>query len=99
MDAIEYKKNFFDYIFYREHAIIIGNDYVKDITRIGRPLSSTIIIDNLPQNFRLQKENGILIKSFWGEETNDNIIFDLLCILKKIAKDGCDVRISLKKYH
>ena len=98
-EVIEYEKKFFDFVFCREHAIIIGGDYVKDITRVGRPLNSTIIIDNMPQNFRLQKENGILIKSFWGEEINDKTLYDLMNILVKIAKDGCDVRVSLKKYH
>ena len=98
-EVIEYEKKFFDFVFCREHAIIINGDYVKDITRVGRPLNSTIIIDNMPQNFRLQKENGILIKSFWGEEINDKTLYDLMKILVKIAKDGCDVRVSLKKYH
>ena len=96
--AIENDKKYFDYIFYRQHAIIVGNDFVKDLTRIGRPLNSTIIIDNMPQNFRLQKENGICIKPFWGQDSNDKTLYDLMPILLDIAKGGGDVRISLNKF-
>ena len=98
IDTIESQKKYFDYKFYREHNIIMGNDFVKDLTRIGRPLDSTIIIDNIPQNFRLQKENGINIKSFWAQDPEDNTLLELLPILVDIAENGYDVRISLTEY-
>ena len=31
----------------------------------------------MPQNFRLQKENGIMIKAFWGEDVYDIALFEL----------------------
>ena len=65
------KNNFFDFKFFRQHTIIIGQDFVKDLQRIGRPLDRIIIIDNMAQNFRMQKYNGILIKPFYGEDQND----------------------------
>ena len=65
---------------------------------MGRPLDKTIIVDNMPQNFIFQRENGILIKSFHGEDNNDNALEELGKILINIAKEGGDVRISLKKY-
>ncbi len=98
INAIEYENKYFDHIFYRQHTIIIGNDFVKDLTRIGRPLDSTIIIDNMPQNFRLQKENGITIKPFWGQDSNDTALYDLIPILIDIAEEECDVRTGLAKY-
>ena len=99
LEVIEYEKKYFDYVFYRQHTIIIGNDFVKDLTRIGRPLNSTIIIDNMPQNFRFQKENGICIKPFWGQDSNDKALYDLIPILLDIAKIGGDLRINLKKFN
>ena len=66
IDAIEENKIYFEHRLFREHMVIIDNEYVKDLTRIGRPLDKIIIIDNLPQNFKLQRENGINIKSFLG---------------------------------
>ena len=98
IEAIEHDKKYFDYVFYRQHTIIVGNDFVKDLTRIGRPLNSTIIIDNTPQNFRFQKENGISIKPFWGQDSNDKTLYDLMPILLDIAQTGGDVRIALGKY-
>ena len=98
IDEIEEDKIYFDHRLYREHAVIIDNDFVKDLTRIGRPLDKIIIVDNMPQNFRLQKENGIIIKAFWGEDNYDTALIDLYPILVNIAKEGGDVRKSLVKY-
>ena len=98
IDAVEEDKIYFEHRLYREHATIIDNDFVKDLTRIGRPLDKIIIVDNMPQNFRLQKENGIIIKAFWGEDNSDRALYELIPILVKIAKEGGDVRKSLVKY-
>ena len=98
IDAIEENKIYFEHRFYREHMIIIDNEFVKDLTRIGRPLDKIIIVDNLPQNFRLQKENGINIKSFWGEDIYDDALINLTIILAKIAQEGGDIRKGLEKY-
>lgn len=98
-DEIEKDHNkYFDYRLYRHHTIIVENDFVKDISRIGRPLDKTIIVDNMPQNFRLQKENGIWIKSFWGDDVRDNALYCLKDILIKIAMEFKDVRKGIAKY-
>ena len=98
IDAVEYEKKYFDYVLYREHSIIIGNDFVKDLTRVGRDLDKIIIIDDMPQNFRLQKENGITIKPFYGDDFDDSALYELVPILKHIAEERNDVRIGLRKY-
>ena len=92
------KKNYIDHRLYRDHCVIISNDFVKDISRIGRPLDKIVIVDNIPQNYRLQKENGINIKSFYGDNPNDKILFCLSKVLINIAKNGGDVRNGIKKY-
>ena len=100
VNALEENKKYFEYKFYRQHTVIIGNDFIKDLTRIGRPLNSIIIIDNMPQNFRLQKSNGINIKSFFGEDDDDDkTLIDLMTILINIVKEEDDVRKGLIKYH
>ena len=98
LDAIECEKTYFDYVFYREHAIIVGDDFVKDLNRIGRPLDRVIIVDDMPQNFRLQRQNGITIKPFLGDDNSDMALYYLLPILKNIAEEGNDVRVELAKY-
>jgi CTD small phosphatase-like protein 2 len=98
IDAVEEDKIYFDHRLYREHAVIIDNDFVKDLRRIGRPLDKILIVDNMPQNFKLQKENGIMIKAFWGEDNYDTALIDLIPILVNIAKEGGDIRKGLIKY-
>ena len=98
LKVIERNKNYFDFIFYREHCIVLENNYVKDLTRIGRSLDSTIIVDNIPYHFKLQNENGINIKSFWAQNPNDRALYDLIHILVNIALEEVDVRDGLEKY-
>ena len=97
-DAIEQKNKYFDARLYRHHTIIYENEFVKDIKRIGRPLDKIVIVDNMPQNFRLQKENGIVIKAFWGDDTSDNALYSLRDILLKIVDEFNDIRKGLIKY-
>ena len=98
IDAVEYEKKYFDHVLYREHCIIIDDDFVKDLTRVGRDLDKIIIIDDMPQNFRLQKGNGITIKPFYGDDFDDSALYNLVPILKHIAEERNDVRIGLNRY-
>ena len=97
-NEIENKIKYFDYRLYRQHTIIYNNYFVKDISRIGRSLDKIVIIDNMPQNFKLQKENGIMIKPYWGEDKYDSALFSLEDILIKIACNFDDVRKGISFY-
>ena len=92
INEIENSVKYFDFRLYRKHTVIYDNSYVKDISRIGRLLDKIIIVDNMPQNYRLQKENGIMIKPFWGEDDFDTALVSLGEILDKIYKKFDDVR-------
>ena len=97
-NAIEQNNKYFDARLYRHHTIIYENEFVKDIKRIGRPLDKIVIVDNMPQNFRLQKENGIMIKAFWGDDVYDNALISLKEILLKVDDEFNDIRKGLIKY-
>jgi len=45
------KKKRIKYRLYRQHAIHYGAGFVKDLSRLGRDLSKTIIVDNIAENF------------------------------------------------
>lgn len=92
IDAIEKKGIKFEYRLYRIHTVVINNDFVKDLNRLGRDLSRIIIVDNMEQNYKLQPDNGITIRPFWGKDANDMALIDLLKILVEIAKKNMDVR-------
>ena len=98
IEALGNKRYLFDYILSRDYISIEKNDFIKDISKIGIPLSKIIIIDNMPQNFRKNKENAIYIKSFFGDENDDKALIYLIPILVNIAKSGKDVRKELIKY-
>jgi CTD small phosphatase-like protein 2 len=55
--------------------------FVKDLSRIGRDMSKTIIVDNVAENFQLQPDNGIFIKS-WFDDMNDTALSELAPLLK-----------------
>ena len=98
INEIELKNKYFDYNFFREHSVIYGNDFVKDISRIGRDMKKIIIIDNMKENFRLNQKNGIKIFPFYGDQ-NDKVLFELCKILVMIVKQGYeDLTLALQNY-
>ena len=98
LDSIDKNKIFFDKRLYRQHTLLVNDTFVKDLSKLGRDLSKVVILDNRPQNYELQKENGIYIRSFYGDNKFDNALINLIPILKTIAKSPYnDVREEIKK--
>ena len=58
---------------YRHHTIKIKGEFVKDLERVGRDLARVLLLDNIEQNFRLQRRNGIHIRSWYGDK-KDNML-------------------------
>lgn len=50
------------------------------MSRIGRDLSRTLIVDNNAENFQLQPDNGIYIKS-WYDDPADRALKQLAPLL------------------
>ena len=38
---------------YRQHTLPFNNFFIKDLSRLGRNICKTIIVDNIPDNFIL----------------------------------------------
>ena len=98
INAIEKEEKYFEHRLYRMHTTIIDNDFVKDLSKLGRDLNRTIIVDNMKQNYKNQPNNGITIRPFWGKDVEDTALVDLLDILKKIVEKDMDVINGLKYY-
>ena len=97
LDQIDKEKRI-SYRMYRQHASPTGMVFVKDLSRIGRPLEKTIIVDNVAENFSRQPDNGIFIKS-WFDDMNDTALLELAPLLKQIVqKNVKDVREALRKF-
>ena len=101
VDLIEKKEKYFEHRLYKQHTKFNGKYYIKDLSRLGRDIRRILIIDNISQNFKLQKNNGICIKPFYGDVVSDrNTLKFLSIILEKIrydADESNDIRDSLRK--
>ena len=77
---------------------------------MGRDLSRIIIVDNVAENFQLQPDNGIFIKS-WFDDMSDTALMELSPLLKGksftihsfvlleiVKKKVPDVREALRKF-
>ena len=69
---------------YRESCLYLQGLYVKDLSRLGRDLGQTIIVDNSPASFLLQPDHGVHIKS-WFSDTTDCELEILLHSLHHLA--------------
>ena len=67
---------------------------------IGRDIKKTIIIDNLIENFESTcPNNGIEIKSWYGDDLEDKELKNLIPFLKLLVEnEEKDVRKVLKMY-
>lgn len=81
---------------YRESCILTQRGYVKDLSRLRRDLSRTIIIDNSHESVMFQPENAIVCVSFFTDP--DDIELDLIGDFLESIKDVKDVRQHLHKW-
>ena len=98
LDILDPNKLLINYRLYRHHTSLTGITFCKDLSKIGRDLSKTLIVDNLADNFKLQQNNGILI-STWIDDMKDTQLNDLGKIFKNlIEKKPNDLRPIIKKF-
>lgn len=55
---------------YRDSCIQSNGVFVKDMSILGRPVESVIILDNCAASYMFQPENGILAIAFYDDKTD-----------------------------
>jgi Dullard-like phosphatase family protein len=95
LDILDPDGKFVSQRFYRDSCILSDGIYTKDLTVLGLDLAKVAIVDNCPQVYRLQINNGIPIKSWYDDPTDDGLI-TLLPFLETLA-DANDVRPVIAK--
>ena len=97
LSILDINDNLINYRLYRAHMSLknINND-VKDLSLLGRDLKKVIIVDNLPENYKLQENNGLPINS-WIGDIRDTSLKDILTVFQYIVKNNInDVRDVVK---
>ena len=94
LDQLDINHNISHRLF-REHCISMSGVYIKDLRRIGRDLKDTIILDNNPISYVVNKENGIPIKT-WHFDKGDVELVKLIPLFEYLSKVD-DVRNVIKR--
>ncbi|KAG2386635.1 hypothetical protein C9374_002379 [Naegleria lovaniensis] len=94
---IDPEGKYFSHVLYRHHCNGAGSFPGKDLRILGRDLSNTILVDDGVLNF-LQPRNGLLIKSFKGED-DDKVLSDIvLPFLLQLSDPSISVYEIVEKY-
>jgi len=72
---------------YREHCTYRRGVYMKDLTKVSPNLARVVIIDNMPENYQLQHENGIPIKTWINDNMHDCELPRIGQILRQFAEE------------
>jgi Dullard-like phosphatase family protein len=80
---------------YRDSCVFAKGYYVKDLSKIGRDLQRTVLVDNNAFCFLPQLSNGIPISSFY-DDPNDSALKVLADFLDRIDQEK-DVRPFLRQ--
>jgi CTD small phosphatase-like protein 2 len=85
LDVLDPERTHIRHRLYRQHTRVTPEGiYVKDLARLGRDLTKTIIVDNIPENFAMQEGNGIEIKT-WHDDPADRELEILAPFLRGIV--------------
>uniref|UniRef100_A0A8C9S3F9 protein-serine/threonine phosphatase n=1 Tax=Scleropages formosus TaxID=113540 RepID=A0A8C9S3F9_SCLFO len=70
---------------FRESCVFHQGCYVKDLSRLGRDLHRTLILDNSPASYIFHPENAVPVVS-WFDDTEDTELLNLLPVFEELSQ-------------
>ncbi|KAH3756118.1 nuclear lim interactor-interacting protein [Pelomyxa schiedti] len=100
LDTIDPQGAYFSHRIFRDSCLFIGDNYVKDLSILGRDLAQVIIVDNSIYVFGYQVDNGIPIESFEGSTEDSELmkLLPLLCRLSSVEDVRPLIRLTYQTY-
>ncbi|XP_019378364.1 PREDICTED: natural resistance-associated macrophage protein 1 [Gavialis gangeticus] len=69
---------------FRESCVFHQGCYVKDLSRLGRDLRKTLILDNSPASYIFHPENAVPVQS-WFDDMGDTELLNLLPVFEELS--------------
>lgn len=73
LDRLDPDGEVFNYRLFRDSCYVKDGKFVKNLDVLGRELTRTVIIDDSPEAFAFQRDNGIVIKRWFGDPHDDQL--------------------------
>ncbi|KAJ3009509.1 UNVERIFIED_CONTAM: hypothetical protein HDU68_002636 [Siphonaria sp. JEL0065] len=74
LDLLDPGRRIFRHRLFREHCVFYKGVYVKDLTRLGRPMEDCIIMDNSPLAYAFQPENAVPCQSWYNNQEDTELL-------------------------
>ena len=91
-------EQFISFRLFRQHALPCKDFYIKDLSLLGRDLSKTLIVDNTPENFLMQPDNGIPIASWYDDEADTHLVQMATMLVQIVQTRPKDIRVAYQRW-